>query len=344
MDKHKSKKKLSPYRSYMKVREGLNFSDYFSDEVPYDVKPVPSVTPMEESDYPTQSKDLFKGLWEDKLRLTGYWLDPEGHFHRIMISHAEWATLYLKAKGEEPDENIDKNIYTLYDLGFVSVRVKQEVIYFNHNPQFKPNDIQIEILKQSAKSSNKRLVDDSFTREVEVEVELEREPTQLSENNNGRQLFIESMMPDDIDTFKSHLAQLFVYLQKELQLKTIPNVRLISDEKNANKVLGKTAYYEPDTRTVVLYTTNRHQKDVLRSFAHEVVHHWQHENEKFQTSSTGGEKKRGESHPTTDPRYAQKNPWLRQMEKQAYLLGNIIFRDWSDKKVESDRKSAKKNI
>ena len=32
----------------MGIREGLSFSDYFSDEVPYEVKPVPSTIPMEE--------------------------------------------------------------------------------------------------------------------------------------------------------------------------------------------------------------------------------------------------------------------------------------------------------
>ena len=131
------------------------------------------------------------------------------------------------------------------------------------------------------------------------------------------------MMPQDTDTFKSHLAQLFQYLQKELQLKSVPKVKLLSDQKNADKVLGKTAYYDPDKKTICLYETNRHQKDILRSFAHEVIHHWQHENEKLQTFSGGGDsvKKevRGESPPPDydakfskqDPRYAQKNPKLK---------------------------------
>ena len=171
-------------------------------------------------------------------------------------------------------------------------------------------------------------------------------PIELQEEKGGKSLFIESMMPEDIDTFKSHLAQLFSYLQKELQLRTVPKVKLVSDDKNAAKVLGKTAYYEPETKTVVLYITHRHQKDILRSFAHEVIHHWQHENERLQTSSKGGTKEgQGESPKATqDPQYAQKDPWLRQMEKQAYLLGNIIFRDWEDQKKAKDRKSQKKMV
>lgn len=151
-----------------------------------------------------------------------------------------------------------------------------------------------------------------------------------------------------METFKSHLAQLFAYLKDELRLRTVPKVKLVEDEKNAAKVLGKTAYYDPDTKTVVLYTTNRHQKDILRSFAHEIIHHWQHENEKLQTSSKDGAEKgvNGENpRPgVKDPQYAQNNPWLRQMEKQAYLLGNILFRDWEDKKKAKDHKSAKKMV
>ena len=173
----------------------------------------------------------------------------------------------------------------------------------------------------------------------------------LSEDKSNKELFIESMMPEDMDTFKSHLAQLFSYLKDELQLKTVPKVKLLSDDKNAAKVLGKTAYYDPLSRTVCLYTTNRHQKDILRSFAHEVIHHWQHENEKLQTTSKGGGTKTGKNEELhgsrgirrgmekDDPQYAQNDPWLRQMEKQAYLLGNILFRDWEDqKKAKSGKK------
>lgn len=148
----------------------------------------------------------------------------------------------------------------------------------------------------------------------------------LWEDINHKTIFIEHMMPNDMDTFKTHLVQLFAYLQKELQLKTVPDVKLISDNKNANKVLGKTAYYDPNNKLIVLYTDNRHQKDILRSFAHEVIHHWQHENGKLSDKKAS----------VKDPQYAQKNPWMRQMEKQAYLIGNMLFRDWSDKKVASE--------
>ena len=144
------------------------------------------------------------------------------------------------------------------------------------------------------------------------------------------------MKPEKIEEFKLHLGELFNYLRKELKLKSLPKVFLSSDQKNSDKILGKTGYYDPKKKEVHLYTTDRHPKDILRSFAHEVVHHWQHEHEQLEKHIDA----QGES----DPKYAQNDPWLRQMEKQAYLLSNIMFRDWEDDKKNSGRKSNKKNV
>jgi len=138
------------------------------------------------------------------------------------------------------------------------------------------------------------------------------------------------MKPEKKEEFKLHLAELFEYLKKELKLKTIPKIYLAEDQKNADKILGKTAYYNPADKTIKLFITERHPKDILRSFAHEVIHHWQHENQKFAKNEN-----------KNDPQYAQNDPWMRQMEKQAYLLGNIMFRDWEDNKKNNGRSSEK---
>lgn len=352
----KSKKRVNDYRSHMAIRESsLNFdssdkdnlglSDYMDDSVPADVKPSYSLTPMQE-EIPIQSKDLFKGLWEDVVQNGfNYWMDPRGRFLRAKEGHAMWAMNYMMAHDMLRDFHGDDPKEKMYELGFVRVKVANGEIYIDYPKGQVLKNIQWRNLKDSAIESEMRLIDTSdtfYNREIELN------EANLSVNKGGKTLFIESMMPDDLDTFKSHLGSLFAYLQKELQLKTVPKVKLVSDDKNAEKVLGKTAYYDPDEKLVVLYTTNRHQKDVLRSFAHEIIHHWQHENEKLQTfSKDPGTKKesRGEGpRPTQDPQYAQNNPWLRQMEKQAYLLGNICFRDWEDEKKAKDRKSGKKMV
>ena len=70
-----------------------------------------------------------------------------------------------------------------------------------------------------------------------------------------------------------------------------------------------------------LYITNRHTKDILRSISHELVHHYQ--------NCIGELNKPDQS---TEEGYAQEDPHLREMEKQAYEQGNIIFRDFEDER------------
>ena len=365
MDINKSQKKLSEYRKLMGVREGLSFSEWGNDDRnTYEVKPPQMLRPMDEADWPIQARDMFgNGLHEEKLPLNAwYWMDRKGEFfdvektpqkfgnRYVEIADAYgWAQKFLATNGIQSDEN--DALEKMYELGFILVFVGGGVINYEYEPHKKPNAQQIQSLLKASIDSEYDLYDK--TKHAVIR-NSSANKTFLKEGKGGKRIFIlEHMMPQDTDTFKSHLAQLFQYLQKELQMKTVPKVKLLSDQKNADKVLGKTAYYDPDKKTICLYETNRHQKDILRSFAHEVIHHWQHENEKLQTFSGGGDsvkkEARGESpspgddarFSKQDPQYAQKNPWLRQMEKQAYLLGNILFRDWEDQKKAKDRQSNK---
>ena len=113
------------------------------------------------------------------------------------------------------------------------------------------------------------------------------------------------------------------FAQKRFGFKKPPTLHLISDQENASKPLGKTAYYDPQAMAVTIYTDNRHTKDILRSLAHELVHHAQNENGMLNDSGYHGSG------------YAQKNKDLRQSEKEAYLKGNMCFRDWEDGLKES---------
>ena len=122
--------------------------------------------------------------------------------------------------------------------------------------------------------------------------------------------------------FMNLLTDLFSVLKNKLNLKTVPQIILKKDSDNANNILGKTAYYNPKDKNITLFILNRHPKDILRSFAHECVHLYQHENNMYGI----GEEREGDSH------YAQNDTELRKAEKQAYLLGNMIFRDWEDSK------------
>lgn len=119
---------------------------------------------------------------------------------------------------------------------------------------------------------------------------------------------------------KQRLVGLYGHMAKRLGIKQAPRIRLTHNPLNAKEPFGLTAYYNQNDRSVRLYITERHPTDILRSFAHELIHHWQNEHGALPAQS-----KRGEH-----AHYAQKDPVLRQREMEAYLLGNILFRDWQD--------------
>ena len=83
---------------------------------------------------------------------------------------------------------------------------------------------------------------------------------------------------------------------------------------------------DPQNKTIVLYVHGRHPKDVLRSFSHEMVHHDQNMNGLMGVEYTGKDQYSG----LPDNNYAQNNNHLRGLEKDAYLRGNMIFRDYTD--------------
>ncbi len=119
-----------------------------------------------------------------------------------------------------------------------------------------------------------------------------------------------------------NLQDVFVSLSKYMidngmNIKPLPKIKVIKDdEQNASDLLGKTAYYNPAEKSITLYTMDRHPKDILRSFAHEMVHHEQNLNGKLGSINTTNTNEDGD---------------LLEIEKEAYEKGNIMLRNWEDK-------------
>jgi len=122
------------------------------------------------------------------------------------------------------------------------------------------------------------------------------------------------------DTLMPLIKQFLPYAQEKMGFEDPPTLFLRSDAQNAVNPLGKTAFYDPQAKSITLYITNRHPKDVMRSFSHELVHHTQNCNGKFDNVN-GSEMGEG---------YAQNDDHLREMEREAYEMGNLCFRDWED--------------
>ena len=117
---------------------------------------------------------------------------------------------------------------------------------------------------------------------------------------------------------KEALIEIYKNLKERLGIEKDPKLILKNDEENSKNIFGRTAYYAPNSETVVVYVTNRHPKDICRSFAHELVHH--HQNER-------GDLNLGDA---SSPNYAQEDGHMRKMEMEAYLKGNMMFRDFED--------------
>ena len=115
---------------------------------------------------------------------------------------------------------------------------------------------------------------------------------------------------------KEYIASLLEYmLDQGMKITPLPEVKLRKDEAEAANFFGRTAYYDPNNKEIVLYTLGRHPKDIVRSFSHEMVHHMQNLNGTLgnvQTSNTN------------------EDDHLQELEKEAYLTGNITFRNWED--------------
>jgi len=110
----------------------------------------------------------------------------------------------------------------------------------------------------------------------------------------------------------------YPYAKKRLNFDKHPTISFESDPENAEKPLGRTAHYDPDGSKVVIMIDNRHFKDILRSLAHELVHHAQ---------NCRGDLVNMQNTPVG---YAQEDGDLREMEREAYEQGNLCFRDWED--------------
>jgi hypothetical protein len=119
------------------------------------------------------------------------------------------------------------------------------------------------------------------------------------------------------NSFDDALNSLIRYMVNQgMNIYPLPSIKIIdNDVENSNNVLGKTAYYDPNNCSITLYTLNRHPKDILRSFSHEMVHRIQDNEGRLNNINTTNTNEDGD---------------LPELEREAYLNGNMTFRNWED--------------
>ena len=113
------------------------------------------------------------------------------------------------------------------------------------------------------------------------------------------------------------VAELTNYMiKKGMNIEPLPSMEFIDgDSENAKDFFGKTAYYDPSKQHIVLYTEGRHPKDIVRSYAHEMIHHIQYLEDRL--GDVSGTNTMEDDH-------------LNKLEQEANLMGTMTFRNWTD--------------
>jgi hypothetical protein len=119
------------------------------------------------------------------------------------------------------------------------------------------------------------------------------------------------------DDFKKYIPKLSKFMiENGMKIVPLPKVKIRNNEvKNAESIFGKTAYYDRDLKEITLFTLDRHPKDILRSFAHEMVHHEQNLQGRLNNIVSTNTNEDGH---------------MEKFEKEAYEKGNIMLRNWED--------------
>ena len=132
-------------------------------------------------------------------------------------------------------------------------------------------------------------------------------PTSLNEHAS----YTDSInIPEKIAELTQHM------IDKGMNIEPLPTMEFIDgDSENAKDFFGKTAYYDPDRKHIVLYTEGRHPKDIVRSYAHEMIHHIQNLEGRLGNITTTN---------TTEDDH------LTKLEQEANLKGTMTFRGWTD--------------
>lgn len=115
--------------------------------------------------------------------------------------------------------------------------------------------------------------------------------------------------------FRNYCKEISEFM-KENGLHVFPFPKLNFDWSEQDGLFIRTGYYTPEEKEVTIFCKDRHPKDILRSFAHEMIHHAQNLDGKDLNFSSNDDVK--------------DNKKLEKLEAEAYLKGNIYFRKWTE--------------
>lgn len=122
----------------------------------------------------------------------------------------------------------------------------------------------------------------------------------------------------DLSQLEPHVQGMYDHFDQKIGFNKPPTMIFDTDPGNQTNVLGKTAYYDPSTLEIHIYSDGRHPKDMLRSIAHELIHHRQNLEDRLDVGGYHGEG------------YYLENEELKKLEHEAMLQGNALMREYED--------------
>lgn len=118
--------------------------------------------------------------------------------------------------------------------------------------------------------------------------------------------------------YEPYIKSLATFISQTYKVEPFPQVKITNRNQGDGEVFIKTGYYDPSEKLIMLFARGRHPKDVLRSFAHEMIHHYQNLEGRLEPGSYNGDRIVDDEN-------------LVKLEEEAYLKGNIVFRSWTEK-------------
>ena len=119
------------------------------------------------------------------------------------------------------------------------------------------------------------------------------------------------------------LKDFYPFAQKKLGFNKPVRVYLHKDIQNSQDPLGRTAFYNHDDMHIGLYYVNRHPKDVLRSFAHELMHHKQNCENRLNYDASEGDASTNEDLKKLELEAQEAGFLVREYEEQLHMNENL---------------------
>jgi len=311
--------------AYLKGYETVfenNFPNPFEDEV----KPLNFLLNIKEKKDPfglnAYARELPKGLEEADPK-TGTGKKPKGSGRRLYTDENPKDTVAIKFKTKEDIvATLNKSSFKSKSharqsqiINLIHQRVR--AAYQNaKDPEVKSRLKRALEYITKRKEASKKKTERLRKLKENLDPKTFKDTGKAGKYGSGYNIAKENQTPEQILDFKSLLLSLTNHLKNHLDITPLPKVKFIDDDtENAKDILGTTAYYDPNNKSIILYTYSRHPKDVLHSYAHEMVHHMQNlENRLININ-------------TTD---INEDDYLKELEREAYEKGNMLFREWEN--------------